>query len=117
MLGGRVCRFHGGSSPQARAAAERRLAEQAAESMLAPLMASIEVKPITDPLQVLLDVTSEAVALKDFFSERVGELKSLRYSGSAAMPEVVRGEVLLYERSLDRVGRSVVGRPCQAKRR
>jgi hypothetical protein len=50
--GGRVCTIHGGASPRARAAAERRQAESAATALLNAIW-DPDAKPITDPVAAL----------------------------------------------------------------
>jgi hypothetical protein len=99
MVGQMRCRFHGGKSPQALAAAQRRLAVERATRAID----REQLPPVNDPVAVLQALASEALALKDYFAQRVRALEELRYKGGAG--EQVRGELLLYERALDRSAR------------
>ena len=98
MLGARRCRMHGSAAPRARAAAQRRMAEQKA-------LQAVEgagVAPLGDPVEQLRELASEALRLKDYFAERLEALESLRYMAHGTGGEQLRSEVALYERALDR---------------
>lgn len=98
MLGGTRCRRHGGAIPSVRAAAKRRLAEQAATR-------AVEregIAPLGDPVEMLRELAAEAIGLKDFFAARLAALEELRYQGAGQAGEQLRAEVALYERALDR---------------
>lgn len=97
MLGGTVCRSHGGNAPQVRAKAKQRQLEQAARRLL-----PAEYREHPDPLGEALRTLSEAVAFKDAVRSLVGDLGVLRYEGHSG--EQLRAEVAVYERALDRVG-------------
>ena len=88
--------MHGASSPQARLAAKRRLAQAAATRAIN----RNGIAPVGDPIEGLRSLAAEAVALKDFFSDRLKALEELRYQGNTG--EQLRAEVGLYERALDR---------------
>lgn len=96
MMGGSRCNCHGGSAPRAKAAAARRLAEAKATKAIQ----REGIAPLGDPVELLRQLAAEAVALKDYFSDRLRELESLRYQGNTG--EQLRSEVALYERALDR---------------
>lgn len=104
MPGTNRCRVHGGSSPRAQAAAQRRLAEAAAEQELAAASKALAkfgvAAPVADPLSALGELAGEIVAVKDYFREQVDRLEQLRYQGAGG--EQLRAEVALYERALDR---------------
>jgi hypothetical protein len=53
-----------------------------------------------NPIEALLELAAEAVAVKEFFRVRVAALEELRYQGGPF--EQTRAELLLYERGLDR---------------
>lgn len=91
------CKFHGGASPQAR----RQQAARALDAQLQHVIRGMDIKPVENPLIALSHLAGEIIAWKDLVAAHVGELKDkLRYEGEHA--EQIRGEVILYERSLDR---------------
>lgn len=90
------CRFHGGKSPGATARVER----ERVERELAGLAAKLDAPPVDNPLEALRSLAGEVSGWKDFLAERLRQLTTLRYSGEHA--EQIRGEVVLYERALDR---------------
>jgi hypothetical protein len=101
MLGAKRCRMHGSSTGRARAAASRRVAEQAA-------LRAVEregVQSLGDPIEALRQLASEALELKSYFAGRVEALEQLRYEGHAG--EQLRAEVGLFERALDRAQKFV----------
>lgn len=94
--GGKRCRFHGGASPRAKAKVER----DRVEGELRELASTLAAPPVDNPLEALSALAGEINAWKDFLAEKLTELNTLRYSGEHA--EQIRGEVVLYERALDR---------------
>jgi hypothetical protein len=90
------CRMHGASTPFKLRAAERR----AQEAKATKAIQREGIAPLGDPVELLRDVTAEAVGLKDFFAARLTALRELRYEGHSG--EQLRSEVALYERALDR---------------
>ena len=71
VKGATVCRMHGGSSPQARAAAARRVQEEKAAKAAQRL-----AQPITtDPSQALLDLVSSAAGEVAYWRARVDEIQ------------------------------------------
>lgn len=97
------CRMHGGSSPQALAAADRRAVEAQARKLLADL----DIEPINDPLEAFEAVVAEARAFQRILRRRLTDLEGWRYrTGSGT--EQLRSEVALYERALDRVAKLLV---------
>jgi hypothetical protein len=95
----RVCASHGGSAPQARAAAARRVAEAKAAAVLNTWSS----EPVADPLGELQRLAGEVVGWKNLLAGRVAELTQMRYEGRAG--EQLRAEVALFERALDRCER------------
>ena len=71
VKGATVCRMHGGSSPQARAAAARRVQEEKAAKAVQRLAQPIE----TDPSQALLDLVSSAAGEVAYWRARVDEIQ------------------------------------------
>ncbi|MER7927035.1 HGGxSTG domain-containing protein [Streptomyces sp. NPDC096057] len=97
MRGQTVCRKHGGASPQAKSAAERRQLEAGARALLADL----DVDPVGDPLAALLRLGGQAIAWQEAAAKLVNELADIRYR-AANGTEQLRAEVALFERATDR---------------
>lgn len=98
MAGQLVCRLHGGASPQAKAAAAVRLAEQKALTEIARL----DVVPINNALEALQEHAAIVVAWRDDCAAMVSGLKDrIRFESSVRI-EQLRSEVVLWERALDR---------------
>lgn len=91
--------MHGGSSPQAREAAKRRLAVQAARRKLA----EVDVEPVGDPFLALESLASEAMALRGLLAERVAAIEDT----PDAKPADMRAEWRAYGEALDRAERFV----------
>jgi hypothetical protein len=64
------------------------------------------VPPDVDPLSGLLEVFRDALLWKRVCGSILGDLESVRYRAGAG--EQVRGEVILWERALERVARIAV---------
>lgn len=91
------CKLHGGASPQAR----RKQSERVLEKQVEHAIAGMDIKPVENPLIALSHLAGEIIAWKDLMAAHVAKLRDkLRYEGEHA--EQIRGEVLLYERSMDR---------------
>lgn len=103
IKGGAVCRMHGGGSPQAKAKAAARLAEEDANKVLARL----DVAPVADPFSALAALAGQALAFKDVLAGKVNDLDRLRYTDDKG-GEQLRSEVALWERALDRCERFIV---------
>ena len=70
LPGQEVCRMHGGSSPQARAAAQRRLQTAAAQAAAHRLGVPIE----TSPQQALLDEVHRAAGMVAYYGQKVQQI-------------------------------------------
>lgn len=91
------CKFHGGKTPQAIAGGKKRAVEREAQAV----MRELNVQPVHNPLQALSELAGEILTWKDLMAAHVANLQDkLRYEGEHA--EQIRGEVTLYERSMDR---------------
>jgi hypothetical protein len=97
MRGQSVCGKHGGRSPQAKAAAERRQLE----ADVSRLLAELDVAPVGDPLAGLLQLAGQVLAWQEATAGLVNSLESIRYRGANGA-EQLRAEVALYERAMDR---------------
>lgn len=99
-----VCRLHGAASPKAKARVAREQAEAAAVSLLQRKLGRTVVG---NPLEELQKLAGEVVAWKDILREQVDKLQQ-HYRYGTELSEQIRGEVLLFERALDRCA-SVLG--------
>lgn len=113
MQGLTVCRVHGGAAQKA--VGRRRVAE---EKLMAEVT-RLAGRPVENPLTELSLLAGRARALMDVLEGRVQKLLDaddgvdggegdggIRYRGTAG--EQIRGEVQLYERAMDRLGRMLV---------
>jgi hypothetical protein len=96
LKGGMVCRFHGGGSPKVRAAFAANAEAQRVEKAIGRLAPAA----IGNPLEELKILAGEVVAWKNALRAHVEKLEELRYAGEHG--EQVRGEILLFEKALDR---------------
>jgi hypothetical protein len=97
MRGQTVCRNHGGASPQAKTAAERRQLQ----ADVTKLLADLDVEAVDDPLAALLRLGGQVLAWQEATAQLVNRLESIRYTGANGA-EQLRAEVVLYERAMDR---------------
>jgi hypothetical protein len=98
-----ACRLHGGNTSTQVTGAQRRQVEDGARRVLAGLGIA---EPVANPLLALQQLAGEILALKDALRGMVEQLKSVRYGAEGG--EQIRGEVILYERALDRCTRILV---------
>lgn len=96
MAGQSVCGSHGGRSPSSKPGAEIRKAEEKIRKTLGKLT----IVPVENPLLELQLLAGEARAWKEAVAGHVAELERLRYSTDGG--EAIRGEIILFERALDR---------------
>lgn len=97
LAGGTRCKLHGGASPRAKAAAQRRLVEADARAALA----YEGIKPIDDPIVELGKLANEITGMKNGLAARVAALDSPVFT-DAFGSEQVHAEMKLYNESLDR---------------
>lgn len=117
------CKRHGGCLPNVVKHDLMELAHQRATKELAQL--NTDATPVDNPLAALASLAGEALRWKDILAAHVAELGSLRYSvrpdvqcpecdhvwrpeHAIGSTEQIRGEVILYERSLVELGRLLV---------
>lgn len=72
VLGATVCRMHGGASPQARAAAERRLAELKAEKLLGKIW-DADAVPVTDVFEAMQRLAGQLTNAVDQLGRRIND--------------------------------------------
>jgi hypothetical protein len=101
--GALVCSMHGAKAPQVQRKTAERNAEAAVRAALARYNAGCE--PVGDPLSALLLIAGEILKFKDYVGARVAELNAGDWRYNSAVAEQVRGEIQLYERSLDRAAK------------
>ena len=115
MAGQNVCRSHGGAAVQSRLAGARRAAEAKLQKQAAELVGS----PVDNPLTELAALAGRARAWMELLEARTrklleagdesadgsegGSTEGIRYKGGAG--EQIRGEIQLYERAMDRLGK------------
>jgi P27 family predicted phage terminase small subunit len=97
------CGYHLGATPSGRQHAMR---EQASAALF-KLARHGEVRPVSDPLELLADLAGEAVAWKDAIAGLVNELPSLTGEDHAG-DERLRALVPLMERAMTQAGRFAV---------
>ena len=85
VRGAGVCRLHGGSAPQVRASARRRLLEVD----LAVTLRGTEWEAMRDPVEALQVLGGQAVAVKDWAMMRVAELEDAG-GGSVEVAAIAR---------------------------
>ena len=97
MRGSKVCRMHGGGTPQARAKAAARRVEAEARRAFGRL-ADFST-PIGDPLTELSRLAGDVVAWKNFLAGRIENLETLRFEDLKGS-EQIRGEIQLFRQAL-----------------
>lgn len=90
------CNLHGGKSPRAQAKAAR----DQLEAQVDKAIAKLDIAPVEDPLTELSKLAGRVLAWEESMRGHVDKLRSLRYE--SANGEAIRGEILLFERAMDR---------------
>lgn len=101
ISGGNVCRNHGASS-KVKAAGQRRETERAMTEAARKLIPDLADRTaITNPLETLLELASEANAFRESLRIKANELDGqIRYAASGAAGEQIRAEVTLYRQAI-----------------
>ena len=102
MAGQEVCASHGGRSPQAKASA----AERVTEEKIRKVLGALTIVPVDNPLAELQILAGEAKAWKQVCHDHMAALTAMRYGTEGG--EAIRGEIVLFERALDRCGKILV---------
>ncbi|WP_089105480.1 hypothetical protein [Streptomyces hyaluromycini] len=92
------CRLHGGSTRTQSVGAEREVLEAQARTLFERV--APEVVPVDNPLEAYQMFAGRVMAWLALMEQLLTDLESPRYRGATA--EQIRGEVLLYERAMDR---------------
>lgn len=100
IKGAKVCRTHGGSAPQVRAAAAARVVAAQAQADAAAVLAHIGVVGVEDPLEELSLLAREAREFQAALARRVNAANGVQHKSGE-----LRAELALYERATDRCGR------------
>jgi hypothetical protein len=102
IKGGTVCHKHGGSAPQVKAAAARRVAEGKALAKFERYSPNGRSAEPVDVLAELAVLVREVTAFKDFAADR---LRALTADDWRAADAGVAAEVAMFERAADHAGR------------
>lgn len=98
------CKLHGGNTKNANINGSSELLKRDADKILGKL----DIIPIDDPLTELSKLAGEVTAWKDIIAKRVAFLKDVSYEGEKT-GEQIKGEVIVFERALDRCNTVLVG--------
>jgi hypothetical protein len=98
------CTKHGGKTPGALAAADRRRIEAKADALLARMLVNHDAEPVTDPYSALARSAGMLRDAVDEVGRRVNELNEIRFT-DAKGSEQMRTEVALWVTLLDRSSR------------
>lgn len=104
LPGQEICRMHGGSAPQNKAAAEVRLRTRKIEADANRDLAYIGLEPVEDPLAELSKLAGASQALMEALGARVNSLTELEHFDAKNSP-AIKAEVQMYERAMDRTHR------------
>jgi hypothetical protein len=102
MADQKVCATHGGKAPQNLAAAATRNTDEKIRKQLGQIVST----PIANPLATLQELAGEAVAWKQLCHDHMAVLEKMRYGTEGG--EAIRGEIILFERALDRCAKILV---------
>lgn len=91
------CKLHGGSTPTVSRGAERQLVEAEARILFDKI--APEIVPVGDPLSAYAAFAGRVMAWLALMDSLLDNLTSPRYEAGS---EQIRGEVILFERAMDR---------------
>lgn len=92
------CKLHGGSTPNQSRAAQLVKLESDARTLFGKI--APEAAPVENPLEMFAAFAGRVMAWLDLMDSLLSDVDSARYRGATA--EQIRGEVVLYERAMDR---------------
>lgn len=99
--GATVCHVHGGAASQVKTKAARVRAARAVEADARAVLALTDTPPVDNALEAMAGLAGEVLAMKNALAARVNALGSLTAASPQGL-EVLRVEVQLYERAIDR---------------
>ncbi|RAN72781.1 hypothetical protein B5P43_31805 [Bacillus sp. SRB_336] len=99
--GATVCHVHGGAAAQVKTKAARVRAARAVEADARAVLALMDTPPVDNALEAMAGLAGEVLAMKNALAARVNALGSLTATSPQGL-EVLRVEVQLYERAIDR---------------
>src|SRR5882762_10370991 len=99
-----TCKLHAGSTISANINGAAELLRRNVDEVIGKL----NIIPIDDPLTELSKLAGEVTAWKDVIARRVAFLSDVRYDGEKT-GEQIRGEVIVFERALDRCNSVLTG--------
>jgi hypothetical protein len=92
-----ACKLHGGATPNAKKHAAAALVNDAARTLFGKTYVE---RPVDNPLAEFARLAGQSLAWLNVCREMTSDLASPRYAGYTS--EQIRGEVLLWERAMDR---------------
>lgn len=92
------CKLHGGSTRTQTVSAERQLVEAEARRLFEKV--APEIVPVDNPLEAYRMFAGRVMAWLALMEQLLADVQSPRYRGATS--EQIRGEVVLYERAMDR---------------
>lgn len=99
--GATVCHVHGGAAAQVKTKAARVRAIRAVEADAHAVLALMDTPPVDNALEAMAGLAGEVLGMKNALAARVNALGSLTATSPQGL-EVLRVEVQLYERAIDR---------------
>ncbi len=100
LAGATVCAMHGGSAPQVRDAAARRVQEQQARALAGKIVPGADLGALGDPFTALETALGHSHALAERLMKIVDKIPDDQLSYRGKLAEQVRGELTAAQRAL-----------------